>query len=532
MTKISGIHAREIFDSRGIPTIECTLWLDNNAIVLSNVPSGTSRGKYEALELRDNDPNHFLGRGVLTAVNNINSVITPQLIGSDPTEQVEIDQLLVNLDGTPNKSKLGANAILAVSQAVLKAGALSANMPVYYYVQQKYQLTTQLLLPTSIFGIVNGGMHGADNLNIQEFQIIPATNMDFMESLEMSTTIFHRFGEVLESKGAVHSTGLTGGYTPNLYSNSDVFELIVETIKGTTYTFSQDLFFGIDAAASEFHQNGKYILKDKSDPYTSRQLLDYYKKLRELYHVFLIEDPYHEDDVKAWQELTAELGENTKVVGDNLLVTNKERTLKSIKEKSCNTLLIKPNQVGTISETADVVRVAKEAGWTTIMSHRSGETNDDIVADLAVGFGTEYSKFGPVQRGERVAKYNRLMQIYSEIHSSSNDNTNITSHTSVSKPVGLQETTSQTQATTTSTQAPTVHAQSDASQGETGQGEVDQGVVGRSKVSEGNINLSEVSQGEVNQSNDDTQSQLQQIDKLFAQDESNPTVQGDNPSDH
>ncbi len=415
MAQISGVHAREILDSRGIPTIECTLWLDNNAIVVTDVPGGTSKGKYEAVELRDNDPEHMMGRGVLTAVNNINSIIAPQLIGKDPTHQTEIDQLLVDLDGTPDKSKLGANAILAVSQAVLKSGALSANVPLYFYIQQKYQIIQQLLIPTPIFTMVNGGEHGADNLDIQEFQIVPASHTDFMQSLEMAAALFQRFGEVLEMKGAVHSTGLVGGYTPNLYSNSDVFELLVETIKSTQYTFAQDLFFGVDVAASVLHDGGKYKLKDRTEPYSSKELLDYYKKLRELYHVFYIEDPFEEDDLKSWQSITAELGETTKIVGDSLLVTNKQKTLDAIEQKTCNTLLVKPNQTGTISETVEVVKIAKGAGWQTVMSHRSGETNDDIVADLAVGLGVDYTKFGPPNRGERVAKYNRLMQIYEEI---------------------------------------------------------------------------------------------------------------------
>lgn len=415
MAKIAGMYAREVLDSRGIPTIECTLWLDNNAIVITEVPSGTSVGKYEALELRDNDTERMMGKGVLKAVQNVNSVIAPQLIGQDPTHQAEIDQLLVNIDGTPDKSNMGSNAILSVSQAVLKAGALSSNVPLYYYLQQKYQLSERLFMPTSIFTMVNGGAHGADNLDIQEFQIIPASNVDFQTSLNMAVTLFQRFGDVLEMKGAVHSTGLVGGYTPNLYSNSDVFEILVETIKSSQYTFAQDLFFGIDVAASSLFQNGKYRLKDRADLYDSGEMLDYYKRLRELYHVFYIEDPFEEDDVSSWQKLTAEIGETTKIVGDSLLVTNKLKTEEAIANHTCNTLLVKPNQTGTITETVEVMKVAKAAGWQTVMSHRSGETNDDIIADLAVGLGADYAKFGPPNRGERVSKYNRLLQIYAEM---------------------------------------------------------------------------------------------------------------------
>lgn len=415
MATIQGIYAREVLDSRGIPTIECTLWLDTGGIVATSVPGGTSVGKYEAKEIRDNDPNRMAGNGVLQAVSNINTVIAPQLIGKDPSQQLEIDQLLVNLDGTADKSKLGANAILAVSQAVIKAGALSMNMPLYYYVQQKYQLVETLYMPTSIFTLVNGGEHGADNLDIQEFQVIPASHTDFLSGLNMGVTIFHKLEEVLVMKGAIHSTGLVGGFTPNLYSNSDVFEIMIETVKATPYTFAQDLFFGVDVAAAEIYENGKYKLKDRSEPYDAAELLEYYKKIRDLYHVFYIEDPFQEDDLEAWKNITKELGETSKIVGDSLLVTNLAKTQEAIQNQTCNTILVKPNQAGTISETIEVIRTAKQAGWQIIMSHRSGETNDDLIADLAVGVGADYTKFGPPNRGERVAKYNRLLQISTEI---------------------------------------------------------------------------------------------------------------------
>lgn len=418
MPTIKGIYAREIIDSRGIPTIECTLWLDNGNIVATGVPSGTSVGKYEALELRDNQPERMNGKGVLRAVDNINSIIAPQIIGKDPSEQFEIDQLMVNLDGTPNKSKLGANAILAVSQAVLKAGALAAGIPLYYYIQQKYQLVDNLYMPTSIFSLVNGGEHGADNLDIQEFQVIPASHLDFTNGLNMGVTMFHTLEKVLISKGAIHSTGIVGGFTPNLYSNSDVFEILVETVKATAYTFAQDLFFGVDVAASEIYTNGKYKLKDRTEPYSTSELIGYYKKLRDLYHVFYIEDPFTEDDDQGWAALTKDLGETTKIVGDKLLVTNPQKTQAAIDAKLCNTLTVKPNQTGTISETLEVIKVAKQVGWQIIMSHRSGETNDDLIADLAVGVGSDYTKFGPVSSGERVAKYNRLLQINTEISQS------------------------------------------------------------------------------------------------------------------
>ncbi len=416
MAVIQGIYAREILDSRGIPTIECTLWLDTGVIVATSVPAGTSVGKSESLELRDNDPTRMTGKGVLNAVNNINTIIAPALIGRDPTHQRELDEQLIALDGTPNKSKLGANAILAVSQAILKAGAVTVNAPLYYYIQQKYQLVTNLFIPSCIYTFVNGGSHGADNLDLQEFEIIPASHIDFLTSINMAVTLFHHFEEILVSKGAIHSTGLVGGFTPNLYSNSDVFELLIEAIKTSPYTFSQDLFFGVDVAASEIAREGKYQLKDRAEPYTGREMVEYYKKLRSLYHVFYIEDPFEDDDTESWKLLTQEIGDTSKIVGDDLLVSNQQKTEKAIADKLCNSILVKPNQVGTITETINVIAAARQAGWQVMLSHRSGETNDDFIADFAVGVGADYAKFGPPNRGERVAKYNRLLQIYSEIN--------------------------------------------------------------------------------------------------------------------
>lgn len=416
MATIQGIYAREILDSRGVPTIECTLWLDTGGIVATSVPSGTSIGKYEALEMRDKDPSRMLGKGVLKAVNVINTIIAPQIIGKNPTAQTEIDQLLINLDGTPNKAKLGANSILAVSQAVMKAGALSVNLPLYYYLSEKYKLTPQISMPTCIYSVINGGEHGANNLDIQEFQIIPASHLSYEESLNMGVTIFQKLEEVLIIKGAIHSVGIVGGFTPNLYSNSDVFEILVETIKATPYTFTQDLFFGIDVAAEQLFSNGRYTLKDRAQPYTGAELREYYKKIRDMYNVFYIEDPFQEDDIASWQAVTTELGETTKIVGDSFLATNKTKITNAIAQKSCNTLLIKPNQIGTLSESIEVMQLARTAGWTCVMSHRSGETNDDFIADFAVGTGAEYVKFGPPNRGERTAKYNRLLQINFELN--------------------------------------------------------------------------------------------------------------------
>ncbi len=415
MSVIKNIVAKEILDARGLPTIECTLWLDDGQSVTTSVPSGTSTGKYEAKELRDKDTARMMGNGVLQAVANVNTILAPQLIDKDPTNQTDLDQLMVNLDGTKDKSKLGANAILACSQAILKAGALASGIPLYLYIQQKYQLMEKLMIPTCIFSMIEGGKHGAENLDIQEFEIIPASHVDYPSAINMAVTIYQKIKEVLMMKGAIHSTGLNGGFTPNLFNNTDAFEIIIESIKATPYTFAQDVFLGADMSAATFHEAGKYSLKDKSQALSSKELAKYYKTLKDLYHVFYIEDPFQEDDEAAWKEFTADINSSGMIVADKLLVTSLERTTRAIAEKLCNSITVKPNQTGTVSETIQVIKLAKDSGWQVICSHRSGETNDDFIADLAVGTGVQYVKFGPPNRGERVAKYNRLTVIYEEM---------------------------------------------------------------------------------------------------------------------
>lgn len=418
MAKIQGLWAREVLDSRGIPTLECTLWLDTGGIVAASVPTGTSIGKYEAVEIRDNDINRYLGKGMTRSVQAINSLIAPQLVGKDPTEQNEIDQMLINFDGTAKKEKLGANALLAVSQAVLKGGALSTNQPVYFYLKEKYQMTDKLTIPTCVYTMINGGEHGANNLDIQEFQIIAASHLDFSNSLNMAVTMFHHLNQVLEAKNAIHSVGPVGGFTPNLYNNTDVFELLIETAKTTPYVFSQDFFLGVDAAASKFYSGGKYHLRERTEGYSPEELLEYYKKVYDVFRLLCFEDPFREDDEKMWQQITSDLGDSARIVSDLLTATNPDRTKKAIDKKMANTLLVKPNQIGTITETIAVIQMARKAGWQILVSHRSGETNDDLIADFAVGIGADYVKFGPPNRGERVAKYNRLLMIDAEIRRS------------------------------------------------------------------------------------------------------------------
>lgn len=417
MSQITNIFAREILDSRGIPTVEIAMTVDNNFEVIASVPSGTSTGLHEAVERRDDDLDRYQGQGVLMAVKNVNELIAPEIKGKDPTHQTEIDQAMVSLDGTTNKSHLGSNAILSVSIAACKAGARVYNLDVYKYIKDKYQLVQgNTFIPTPIFNVINGGKHGAGNLDFQEFHIIPSTRMPFAESLQLGAEIYHTLEKVLEKRGAVHSVGIEGGFAPNLYKNADALELITEAIRNSNYQYGDSVFLGLDVAATYFYKGGKYNIKDRKEGLSTKDFIMYYKELNENYRIYALEDPLHEDDWGGWSLLTKELGSDTVIIGDDLLTTNKDRTQKAIEEKSCTALIAKPNQIGTISQTVEVIATAKQAGWQVIVSHRSGETNDDFIADLAVGVGAEYAKFGAPSRGERVAKYNRLLKIQEQLN--------------------------------------------------------------------------------------------------------------------
>lgn len=417
MSKITDIKAREILDSRGYPTVEVRIDLDTGQSVKSSVPGGTSNGKHEAMEIRDGDPARMGGKGVKKVVETVNTIIKPLFIGQDPIRQTSTDQTLYNLDGTPDKAKLGANAILGVSMAICKAGAASVNMPLYRYFQEKYGLAPTVKIPSPIFNLINGGQHGAGNLDFQEFHIIPTSNKTFSQSLQLGVEMFMALEQVLIAKNAIHSVGVEGGFAPNLFTNLDALELLVEAMKRTPYMFGQDLFFGLDVAANSIYKNGKYSIRDRQEPFAPKELIDYYKELNSKYHIFSIEDPFFEDDWETWKDFTAQISDHVVVVGDDLLTTNKERLQRAIKEKSCTAVLVKPNQIGTVSETVEVVKIAKDAGFQIIASHRSGETNDDFIADFAVGIGADYTKFGAPIRGERIAKYNRLLEIETEITS-------------------------------------------------------------------------------------------------------------------
>jgi len=415
MAGIQLVQAREILDSRGVPTIETMVTLDNGVMAIASVPSGTSTGKHEAVEVRDKDGQRFGGKGVLTAVQNVNQVIAPAIVGMDPTRQTALDQAMVNLDGTTNKEKLGANAILSVSIASAKAGALSVGLPLYEYFRQKYQLISTFSMPTPIFNLINGGAHGAGNLDFQEFQVVPASNKTYSQALQMGAEIFMTLEEVLISKGAVHAVGIEGGFSPNLYTNVDAFQLFFETVAKTKYVIAQDLFLSLDAAANYFYKGGKYKIRDRVNAFSTTEMIQYYKELHEQYHVFAIEDGLMEDDWEGWKKLTQGLQQYMLIIGDDFLSTNKERVQRAIQEGSATAVLVKPNQIGTISETVEVVKMARDAGWQCVFSHRSGETTDDFMADFAVGLGADYVKFGAPNRGERVSKYNRLLKIESEL---------------------------------------------------------------------------------------------------------------------
>jgi enolase len=418
MSKISKIWAREILDSRGIPTVETACQLDSGHIAVGSVPGGTSAGSYEALELRDEDPARYLGKGVLNAVKNVNDILGPAVAGMEISEQRRIDEKLIELDGTKNKSKYGANAILSVSIAAAKTAALSQNIPLYTWINNLAKLEgleATVRVPAPVMVVIEGGLHGAGNLDFQEFHIIPATSLKYSDALRAGTEIFLILGKDLERRGAIHSFGQEGGYAPNLFTNADALEVIFESIKQTPYQIGRDVFLGLDVAASIFFKNGQYIIRDKSTPLSDDDLLDYYKFINNQYHLALLEDPFHEDGWSSWKKLHEAMGDQILIVGDDLLTTNKERLEKAISEKSCNSILVKPNQVGTVTETIVVVKTARDAKWKIITSHRGGETNDWFIADFAAGVGSDYAKFGAPNRGERVVKYNRLLSIEQEL---------------------------------------------------------------------------------------------------------------------
>jgi len=418
MAKIKNIWARQILDSRGIPTVETACQLDTGHIAVSSVPAGSSTGSHEALELRDKDNPQFKGKAVLGAVSNVNSIIAKTLIGKDPTDQINIDKTLLDLDSTENKSKLGANALLSVSEVVCKSGALISGMTLYSWVHslsKQVGFEVSFKMPIPLYNMINGGLHGAGNLDFQEFHVIPVSTKKYSEGLRNASEIYMTIGEVLASKGAIHSVGDEGGYAPNLFTNADALHILVDSIKQAGYYLGRDVFLGLDVAANSFYRDGSYSIRDKTTPLDENLMIDYYGSLNDQYHLALLEDPLQEDAWDGWKKLTSRLGMQMIVVGDDLLVTNPQRLSKAIKEKACNAILVKPNQIGTVTETLEVVKMAREANFKVVVSHRSGETNDWFISDFAVGVGADHVKFGAPARGERVAKYNRLLSIEVEL---------------------------------------------------------------------------------------------------------------------
>ena len=406
--KIKEIKAREILDSRGNPTVEVDVTLENGILGRASVPSGASTGVHEALELRDNDSSRYLGKGVLKAVNNVNTIIREKIVGMDVENQKEIDYAMISLDGTKGKNNLGANAILGVSLATLKAAALNSGKKLYEYVG------SEKLLPTPMMNILNGGAHADNGLDFQEFMIIPSRDT-IKERVRVGAEVFHNLKKVLKSKGYNTNVGDEGGFAPNLKTNKEALDTIIEAIKLAGYVPGKDVNLALDVAASEFYNDGIYDIKGENKKLTASELVEYYKNLVSEYPIISIEDGMAEDDYEGWILLTKELGSNIQLVGDDLFVTNKELLEKGIELKMANAILLKVNQIGTVTETLETIDLARKNGYKTVISHRSGETEDTYIADLAVGLGLGQIKTGSLSRTDRMCKYNQLIRIEEEI---------------------------------------------------------------------------------------------------------------------
>jgi enolase len=413
MQEISKVSAREILDSRGNPTVEVDVHLADGTIGRAAVPSGASTGTHEAVELRDGDRSRFLGKGVLKAVANVTDIIGPAVAGMDAGNQRELDKALIDLDGTENKGNLGANSILGVSMAVCRAAAASSGISLFQHLSDG----KAHLLPIPMMNILNGGQHADNNVDIQEFMIFPVGAHSFSEALQMGTETFHHLKTVLKSKGLNTSVGDEGGFAPNLRSNEEALEIILEAAGKTGYSIGSDLVLALDVAASEIHKDETYHLESEGKVLTADELIDYYAGLVEKYPIVSIEDGLGEDDWNGWQKLNSALGSKIQNVGDDLTVTNGVRLQRAIDEKVMNAILIKLNQVGTVSETIDTIRLASENGLASVVSHRSGETEDTIIADFTVAMGVGQIKTGSASRSDRICKYNQLLRIEEELGS-------------------------------------------------------------------------------------------------------------------
>lgn len=409
MTEILDILAREILDSRGNPTVEVEVFLESGDFGSAAVPSGASTGEHEAVELRDGDTNRYNGKGVLKAVQNVNDIIAEEIIGMDATDQVEIDKLMIELDGTENKSKLGANAILGVSMAVAKAAASALGLPLYQYLGG----VNAKVLPVPQMNILNGGSHADNNVDLQEFMIMPVNALSFREALRMGSETFHSLKNVLKSRGYNTAVGDEGGFAPNLKSNEEAVEVILEAISKAGYKPGEDIYIALDPASSEFFDTERnlYVLKSENKKLTPGQMVDFYADWVKKYPIISIEDGMAEDDWDGWKIMTERLGNKIQIVGDDLFVTNTKRLQKGIELGVTNSILIKLNQIGTVTETLDCIDMAHRAGFTTVISHRSGETEDSTIADVVVAVNAGQIKSGSASRSDRIAKYNQLLRI-------------------------------------------------------------------------------------------------------------------------
>ncbi len=414
MSVIAKVQARQILDSRGNPTLEVDVFTSNGAFGRAAVPSGASTGAHEAVELRDNDKKYYLGKGVLNAVNNVNAVLQEALIGQSVFEQAALDNYMRVLDGTDNKAKLGANAILGVSLAIARAAAAECGMPLYRYVGGVGAVT----LPVPMMNILNGGSHADNKIDIQEFMVMPFGAETFSDGLRMGTEVFHTLKNVLKKKGHSTNVGDEGGFAPNLGSNKEAIEVVIEAIEKAGYKPGKDIWIALDAASTEFYKKGKYVFESTGEELTSAQMVDFWKDWTKKYPIISIEDGLAEDDWKGWKLLTDAIGDKVQIVGDDLFVTNTQRLAQGIEKGVANSILVKVNQIGTLSETIDAVNLATRNSYTSVMSHRSGETEDSTIADLAVALNTGQIKTGSASRSDRIAKYNQLLRIEEELGNS------------------------------------------------------------------------------------------------------------------
>ncbi|WP_301103161.1 phosphopyruvate hydratase [Propionivibrio sp.] len=411
MSSVVDVVAREILDSRGNPTVECDVLLESGVMGRAAVPSGASTGSREAIELRDGDASRYLGKGVMQAVENVNTEIAEAIIGLDAQEQAFIDQTLIHLDGTENKSRLGANAMLAVSMAVAKAAAEESGLPLYRY----FGGSGPMQMPVPMMNIINGGQHANNSLDFQEFMILPVSQNSFREALRCGAEVFHALKKLLDKKGFSTAVGDEGGFAPNLSSHADGLQLVVQAIEAAGYFPGEDVLIGLDCAASEFYKDGKYHLAGEGLQLTSAQLVDYLANLADSFPIVSIEDGMAEGDWDGWKLLTDRLGEKIQIVGDDVFVTNTRILKEGIKQGIANSILIKINQIGTLSETFAAIEMAKRAGYTAVISHRSGETEDSTIADIAVGMNALQIKTGSLSRSDRIAKYNQLLRIEEDL---------------------------------------------------------------------------------------------------------------------